>query len=94
MFRCVLVPKQLCAEKGSNVRQDDCIEVEIVYTKRSEVKGLRQFLKRRVKFLDETGVTPEFGIYDEHKVRSIIIYVVLNSSRLILESYSKQRKSR
>ncbi|WKY14248.1 hypothetical protein Q1695_000077 [Nippostrongylus brasiliensis] len=42
-------------------------EVEIVYTKLTEAGGVRQLWKRRVKFLDETGVTPEFGIYDEHK---------------------------
>ncbi|KJH43390.1 carboxyl transferase domain protein [Dictyocaulus viviparus] len=40
-------------------------EVEIVFTKLSE--SGRQLWRRRVKFLDETGVTPEFGIYDEYK---------------------------
>uniref|UniRef100_A0A8L8K586 Acetyl-CoA carboxylase n=1 Tax=Heligmosomoides polygyrus TaxID=6339 RepID=A0A8L8K586_HELPZ len=42
-------------------------EVEVIYTKLPVCAGVRQFWKRRVKFLDETGVTPEFGIYDEHK---------------------------
>ncbi|KIH68855.1 carboxyl transferase domain protein, partial [Ancylostoma duodenale] len=42
-------------------------EVEIVYAKLSASGEVRQLWKRRVKFLDETGVTPEFGIYDEHK---------------------------
>ncbi|ETN77736.1 hypothetical protein NECAME_10861, partial [Necator americanus] len=42
-------------------------EVEIVYTKLSANEQVRELWKRRVKFLDETGVTPEFGIYDEHK---------------------------
>ncbi|VDM54064.1 unnamed protein product [Angiostrongylus costaricensis] len=42
-------------------------EVEIVFTKLSENGGVRQLWRRRIKFLDETGVTPEFGIYDEYK---------------------------
>lgn len=29
-----------------------------------------------MKFLDETGVTPEFGIYDEHKVSFTLNYLL------------------
>ncbi|CAJ0608732.1 unnamed protein product [Cylicocyclus nassatus] len=42
-------------------------EVEVVYSKLRAKDEVRQLWKRRVKFLDETGVTPEFGIYDEYK---------------------------
>lgn len=40
-------------------------EVEIVLAKVTE--DGKQLINHRVKFLDETGVTPEFGIYDENK---------------------------
>ncbi|GMR60829.1 hypothetical protein PMAYCL1PPCAC_31024 [Pristionchus mayeri] len=44
-------------------------EVEIVYSKidNSASSSTRTAMKRRVKYLDKTGVTPEFGIYDEYQ---------------------------
>uniref|UniRef100_A0A1I7WUC5 Acetyl-CoA carboxylase n=1 Tax=Heterorhabditis bacteriophora TaxID=37862 RepID=A0A1I7WUC5_HETBA len=50
-------------------------EVEIVYARVEKTENGRQLIKRRVKFLDETGVTPEFGIYDEQKVNSFMYYM-------------------
>ncbi|KAJ1348739.1 hypothetical protein KIN20_004112 [Parelaphostrongylus tenuis] len=67
-------------------------EVEIVFTKLSENGGVRQLYRRRIKFLDETGVTPEFGIYDEYKT---IIFPQKLSHLLYknkLEPYTKIKK--
>ncbi|GMT07393.1 hypothetical protein PENTCL1PPCAC_29567 [Pristionchus entomophagus] len=42
-------------------------EVEVVYSKIDKINGTDTAMKRRVKFLDKTGVTPEFGIFDEYQ---------------------------
>ncbi|CAD6185016.1 unnamed protein product [Caenorhabditis auriculariae] len=40
-------------------------EVEVVYGKIKAIDGKPQLINLRVKFLDDTGVTPEIGIYEE-----------------------------
>lgn len=44
------------------------LQVEIVVCKLHD--NGKQLVKHRVKFLDETGVTPKFGVYDEFDVTS------------------------
>ncbi|PAV62751.1 hypothetical protein WR25_22977 [Diploscapter pachys] len=64
-------------------------EVEIVYTKLGQQQ---QLVKRRVKFLDETGVTPEFGIYDEYKKRIVPQKLSHQLYGETLESHTKIKK--
>lgn len=44
-------------------------EVEVVYSKidYTAAAGTRSAMKRRIKYQDKTGVTPEFGVYDEYQ---------------------------
>lgn len=45
------------------------MQVEVVYSKIDTTAGshTKTAMKRRMKYQDKTGVTPEFGIYDEYQ---------------------------
>ena len=48
-------------------------EVEIVFAKEF-IASERRLVKHRVIFRDETGVTPEFGFYQEDKVTTFSFF--------------------
>lgn len=82
-----------CIERQKEILYKHYVtELEIVFAKEIEEQKDRRLVKHRVIFRDETGVTPEFGFYQEDKKKITGLRLCRQLYGDSVEAYGKIKK--